>query len=389
MPSTNRNDALHELLLKATGLEPEWTSDAKANPFGWLKLTRPSQLADAAKALSGKMRLCTVTAYSEERDDLEKRRRIAYHFASKDTVVTVTVPIYDSETMQKLPVPSITPWFRNADWNEREFREMFNIDIQGHPNPNRLFLDERLDAGIMTKLIPFSAMANSASTNTLWERILEAKGVPPEERMPSMSTPTEPIKVEAKVTPVTTKDEVPAGGPTLAAIAAPAEAAVAALEATGPEHSPSVLPESAADPQKTTQPVPPAEPKEATPEKPAQSQPVQAEQAAGAKEVASVQPTPVNEALVAEQSQETPAQAPHLTEAEGSQEQAAGGQPETPVLAAATQAAADAADESAKENQTAAGTAAKATATTKSASAKPSPKTAGGKKKHKSGAKTK
>lgn len=385
MPSTNRNDALHELLLKATGLEPEWTSDAKANPFGWLKLTHPSQLSDAAKALSGKMRLCTVTAYSEERDDLVKRRRIAYHFASKDTVVTVTVPIYDSETMQKLPVPSITPWFRNADWNEREFREMFNIDIQGHPNPNRLFLDERLDAGIMTKLIPFSAMANSASTNTLWERILEAKGVPPEERMPSMSTPSEPIKVEPKVTPVATRDEIPSGGPTLAAIAAPAEAAVAAREATGPEHSLSALSESAADPKKPTQPAPPVEPKEVTPEKPEQSQPVQAEKAAGAEKVASVQPAPVNEVGVAEQSQETPAQMPGSPEAVGSQEKANSGQPVDPVRAAATESAAD---EPMNENQTA-GTAATASATTKPASAKPSPKNAGGKKKHKSGAKTK
>ena len=203
MPTTSsRNDTLHQALLDATGLETRWTSDARANPFGWLLLETPAQLKEAAKALCGKVRLCTITAYAMARDDDDKRRRIAYHFADGDTVLTVTVPLFDPETNEKLPVPSITPWFRNADWNEREFREMFNIDIPDHPNPKRLFLDERLDAGIMTKLIPFSAMANSAGTNMLWERILEAKGVPPEERLPSLATPAEPIKVEPAVTPV-------------------------------------------------------------------------------------------------------------------------------------------------------------------------------------------
>ena len=228
MPSThtmNRNDALHQRLLAATGIEPTWTSDVRANPYGWLRLDAPEKLRDAAKALAGKARLCTVTAYAEERDDPDKRRRIAYHFASGDTMLTVTVPIYDPETLKKLPVPSITPWFLNADWNEREFMEMFNIEIIGHPNPKRLFLDERLDAGIMSKLIPFSAMAHGVASNTLWERVLEAKGVPLEERMPYLAVPAEPIKVDAKVTPVSaTEPKETSAAPTLAAVAAPAAA---------------------------------------------------------------------------------------------------------------------------------------------------------------------
>lgn len=225
--TTNRNDELHKLLKEATGTEPSWTSDVRANPFGWLRLDRPDRLKDAARALAGKARLCTVTAYAEERDDEDKRRRIAYHFTAGDTVITVTIPLYDPETLEKLPVPSITPWFLNADWNEREFMEMFNIDIVGHPNPKRLFLDERLDAGIMTKLIPFSAMAHGAASTTLWERVLEAKGVPPEDRMPSLTVPAEPIKVEPKITPVSATEpkQEPVKGPvTLAQIAAPSDA---------------------------------------------------------------------------------------------------------------------------------------------------------------------
>lgn len=272
MQPTTKNDALHELLTNATGIAPQWTTDVRANCFGWLKLTTPSQLRDAAKALAGKVRLCTVTAYAEERDDMDKRRSIAYHFADKDTVITVTVPIYDPQTMQKLPVPSITPWFRNADWNEREFREMYNIDIQDHPNPKRLFLDERLDAGIMTRLIPFSAMANSAGTNTLWERILEAKGVPPEERLPSLAVPSEPIKLEPKVTPVALPDKGP-GAPTLAAVAATAEEAVAAR--TEAEGSVAQADAPTAEQGEDAQPVKPEAEKAVASEKQAAAQPAQ------------------------------------------------------------------------------------------------------------------
>lgn len=205
----NRNDELHTLLLDATGIEPAWTSDARANPFGWLSLASPDQLKNVAQTLAGKARLCTVTAYAEERDDDIERRRIAYHFASGDTVITVTVPLYAPGSQDPLPVPSITPWFRNADWNEREFAEMFNIQIVGHPNMRRLFLDERLDAGIMSKLIPFSAMAHGAASNTLWEQVLEAKGVPLEERLPSLAVPAEPIKVEPSFTPVSATEPKP------------------------------------------------------------------------------------------------------------------------------------------------------------------------------------
>lgn len=218
---------LRESLETVASVAPKWTKDAYGNNFAWLHLGHPGELRQVAEKLAGKVRLCTITAYAEERDDTDKRRRIAYHFSSGNIVLTVTVPLYEAETLRKLPVPSITPWFRNADWNEREFREMFNIDIEGHPNPARLFLDERLDAGVMTKLIPFSAMANSAGTNTLWERILEAKGVPPEERLPSLAVPSEPVKTQPAFTPVAPAQplEPSLATPTLANLAKSAEEA--------------------------------------------------------------------------------------------------------------------------------------------------------------------
>ena len=153
-----------------------WTEDVAGNRFGWLHLPDPFHLLSAAAIMNKyKARLLTITAFAEERDDQDKKRRIAYHFVIENTVVTITIRIYDSLTFEKLPVPSITSLFRNADWNEREFHEMFDIDIINHPNPQRLFLDERLDAGIMSSLIPFSTMSNGMSSQGLWERVMEEK----------------------------------------------------------------------------------------------------------------------------------------------------------------------------------------------------------------------
>lgn len=173
----NRNkDILSAELEKATGTACTWTQDPYGNAMGWLHLTGPDKLLPAVKLLAEqKARLATITAYAEERGDQDKKRGIAYHFVLCSILFTVSIPIYNPESFEKLPVPSITPWFRNADWNEREFKEMFNIDIIDHPNPKRLFLDERLDAGIMTRLIPFSTMLHGAGSRDLWEKVMEEK----------------------------------------------------------------------------------------------------------------------------------------------------------------------------------------------------------------------
>ncbi|MDR2076233.1 MAG: NADH-quinone oxidoreductase subunit C [Desulfovibrio sp.] len=169
-------EILNNDLRDAVSLTPSWTTNAYGNQYGWLRLPRAEDLPAAVAALAArKARLCTVSAYAEQRGDREKRRSIAYHFALDSVLLTLTVRIYDPDTLEALPVPSITPWFRNADWNEREFKEMFNIDIINHPNPRRLFLDERLDAGIMTGLIPFSSLLHSAGSKDLWERVMAEK----------------------------------------------------------------------------------------------------------------------------------------------------------------------------------------------------------------------
>lgn len=174
----NRTDLkiLNHEFAEATGVSPVWTDDSTGNNFGWLHLSGPDALIPAIKVMAAhRARLATITALAEERGDQDKKRCIAYHFALGGPLFTIVIPIYHPETMAKLPVPSITPYFRNADWNEREFREMFNIEIIDHPNPKRLFLDERLDSGIMTRLIPFSAMVHGAGSKDLWEKVMAEK----------------------------------------------------------------------------------------------------------------------------------------------------------------------------------------------------------------------
>ena len=78
-------------------------------------------------------------------------------------------------------VPTITPWFRNADWNEREFAELFDVHVDGNTNPKRLFLDPEIDEGILNEVIPLTIMMNGACTKDMWERIMEVNAEPGEE----------------------------------------------------------------------------------------------------------------------------------------------------------------------------------------------------------------
>lgn len=207
MNSMNKNlnnpiiDTIKDTFAK-TDLPPlTWTTNNYSNNYAWLKLENPDQLIKAAEVLQSlSARLCTITAYMEDRSNDAKHQAIAYHFAIDCAILTVTVQIYDKETLEPLSVPSITSYFRNADWNEREFMEMYNIKITGHPNPKRLFLDERIDAGIMTKLIPFSSMVHGTGSKNLWEQVmLEKMGYVPESYKQALQEPAFTKVEETKI----------------------------------------------------------------------------------------------------------------------------------------------------------------------------------------------
>jgi NADH:ubiquinone oxidoreductase 27 kD subunit len=82
-------------------------------------------------------------------------QEVCYHFELDGVIYNMTVTLNGEWPT----VPSITPLFANADWHEREMMELYGIQVTGHPNPTRLFLDEELDAGILNEAVPLSIMA--------------------------------------------------------------------------------------------------------------------------------------------------------------------------------------------------------------------------------------
>ena len=150
--------------------------DSWGNGFEWVTLMNAGQLPDAAALLAKhEARLCTVTALNKQL--AEPVTTLAYHFDVHGYTVTVTVPLDPAENS----VPTITPWFRNADWNEREFAELFDVHVDGNTNPKRLFLDPEIDEGILNEVIPLTIMMNGACTKDMWERIMEVNAEPGEE----------------------------------------------------------------------------------------------------------------------------------------------------------------------------------------------------------------
>jgi NADH-quinone oxidoreductase subunit C len=55
-------------------------------------------------------------------------------------------------------LPTITDIHSGADWAEREAREMFGIEFDGHPDPRNLLLDEDIDIHPLLKSHPLAAI---------------------------------------------------------------------------------------------------------------------------------------------------------------------------------------------------------------------------------------
>lgn len=158
-------------------LEGRYSMKVRINDKGvytlWCKLGIPKDIlvtAQIVKELGG--RLSTVTAYQLKQNLPSDEHEIAYHFDIDGATLTATVQLVGDNRA----ISSLTPIFRNADWNEREFMELYNIEVEGHPNPKRLFIDESINPAVLQHYIPYSAMVNAASTKTLWENIMDKRG---------------------------------------------------------------------------------------------------------------------------------------------------------------------------------------------------------------------
>lgn len=171
------------------GIALKRDTDAKGVTVAWCTLADRRDLLPAATVLKARgARLSTITAFQPKPPDVEEGAEpsppppagvvidghayeLAYHFdLDGDTLTLVVLLPHDAAE-----VDSLTPLFRNADWAEREFMEIYAIRVAGHPDPRRLFIDESVEPAVLERLIPFSTLVNAASTSTLWEKIMAQK----------------------------------------------------------------------------------------------------------------------------------------------------------------------------------------------------------------------
>lgn len=143
-------------------------TDAKGVATGWCVLEDKGDLTKVAAYLGDcGARLITITAWGADKAVEGGDIKIAYHFDLEGDVLTVTVLVPRDEA-----VDSLTPLFGNADWPEREMAELYGVKIAGHPDPERLFIDESLGEAVLDRYIPYSSMANAATTKGMWDKVM-------------------------------------------------------------------------------------------------------------------------------------------------------------------------------------------------------------------------
>ena len=150
-------------------------TDMDGNTQHWFTIKEPELMEEAAKAIQAAGgRLAMISGYKVD----ENMRQMGftfgacYHFDVDGVVFNVTARM----NARHPDVPTITPWFANADWHEREMQELVGIKVTNQPGRERLFLDPELDRGLLGKVVPLSVMMNGACSTDLWEHILSTRG---------------------------------------------------------------------------------------------------------------------------------------------------------------------------------------------------------------------
>jgi len=195
--STKLTDDLESRLAFAAlaGIQFTRRTDAKGVGSAWCRLANKGDLLAVASLLKGLgARLSTITILQPKAPPAPpppkegetpapaptlfggapadgKTFEVNYHFdLDGDTLTVVAYVVHGGE------IDSLTPLYRAADWPEREMMELYSIVVHAHPDPRRLFIDPAIDGAVFERLIPFSALANAATTKGLWEQILAQTG---------------------------------------------------------------------------------------------------------------------------------------------------------------------------------------------------------------------
>lgn len=138
--------------------------DSYGNPQVWLKLANRKDIIPVAHCVNDFNGRCVVATAYQNQDG----HTVIYHFDIDGLLLNVELKINNKT------IDSITPILSSANWAEREFKEMFEINPVGHPNPERIFLDESLSEGILNEYIPLSkASLGVADSDVMWSGVKE------------------------------------------------------------------------------------------------------------------------------------------------------------------------------------------------------------------------
>jgi len=122
------------------------------------------QLSEILETMNA--RVCMITCYTKE-----DAHEIVYHFDLNGIMLNLKLAITDKS------VPSITPFFKSADWTEREMSELYGIALLNHPNPKRLFLDESIKESVVKEYFSLSTAMSGKVSEELWNKVKASQEV--------------------------------------------------------------------------------------------------------------------------------------------------------------------------------------------------------------------
>lgn len=73
--------------------------------------------------------------------DYETHFEVVYHLISLEKVEEVCIKVR-TEDRENPSIPSVTPVWNTANWNEREIYDLLGIDFPGHPNLTRIMMPD-------------------------------------------------------------------------------------------------------------------------------------------------------------------------------------------------------------------------------------------------------
>jgi len=135
----------------------------------WLQLEKELNFIPIIKILSNfKPRVCMITCHELNE---KKEHEIVYHFDISGMIINLKLYIPDKRML------SITPYFKSADWAEREISEMYGIKLSNHPNPIKLFLDPSIKEEVLSSYLSLSKVMSNSVSKELWAKVSQAKRI--------------------------------------------------------------------------------------------------------------------------------------------------------------------------------------------------------------------